>query len=273
MSTSSLPPNFDFFTQNFTLLAPDGSEFTTNMGDIDYLRQYGVRIAVNWGTQIGASVILLLVLFLLTKREKRKSSIFILNTLCLVLNTIRSILQCVWLTSNWWHPYALVSGDYSRITPADRANTVVSNTILLILTIMIMVSLSLQVWVVCVTAKPMQRLLIMGATTLIALVAVGYRFAITVLSNIQTMRNDDMTRYTHYVTNMHVTFAIAVWVYACVFTFKLGHALIQRRRLRMSQFGPMQIIFIMGCQTMIVPGMFFQSCFAKRTTDLASYFY
>lgn len=253
-ATTSLPPDFDAWTQTFTLLYPDGTEFQASMGDLNYLRLYGFRIAINWATQIGASLVLLLVLILLTKREKRKSSIFIMNALCLILNTIRSLLQCIWLTGEWFDPYTVVSADYSRITASDRANTIASNTILTLLVICIFVSLSLQVWVVCVTAKPVHRLLIMGATTLVALVALGYRFAVQTISNIQTMKDEGMEPYHKLITDMNITQAVAIWFYCCVFTFKLGYALIQRRKLKMNQFGPMQVIFIMGCQTMIIPG-------------------
>lgn len=232
----------------------NGDLFSTTMAEIDFMRQYGVRIAINWATQIGATIILLLVLLLLTRREKRSSSIFIMNAFCLVLNAIRSILQSVWLTTPFYHPYAIVASDFSRVTNADRAITVASNTIMLMLVIGIMVSLSLQVWVVCITAKPLQKLVIMGVTSLVALVAIGYRFAVTVVSNKQTMKDANMTPYSSLVTDMNISFAVAVWIYCLIFTFKLGYALLQRKRLRMTQFGPMQIIFIMGCQTMVVPG-------------------
>jgi pheromone alpha factor receptor len=258
---STLPPGFDTHTQNFTLVDEYGEQFVTNMGEVDYMRQYGIRVAINWGSQIGASIVLLLVLLLLTRREKRKSSIFIMNCLCLVLNAVRSVLQCIWLTTEMFHPYAVLAGEYSRVSPSNRANSIASNTVLLLLVACIMISLSLQVWVVCITAKPLHRAIIMGTTSLVACVAMGYRFAVCVLSNIRTMQNLTMTAYDGLVTDMHITQAVAVWFYCCVFTFKLGHALIQRKRMRMTQFGPMQIIFIMGCQTMVIPGMFLRCYF------------
>ncbi|KAF2686983.1 hypothetical protein K458DRAFT_297423 [Lentithecium fluviatile CBS 122367] len=267
---STLPADFDTHTQDFTLIDQNGEEFTTNMAEVEYLRQYGIRVAINWATQIGASIVLLLVLLLLTRREKRRSSIFIMNCLCLVLNIIRSLLQCLWLTTEMFNPYAILAGDYSRITSADRANTIASNTILTILLACIMVSLSLQVWVVCVTAKPMHRFLIMGGTTLAACVAVGYRFAVTVISNIRTMQDLGMGDYDSLVTDMHITQAVAVWLYSCVFTFKLGYALLQRKRMKMTQFGPMQIIFIMGCQTMVIPALFSSLQFYDQVPELAS---
>jgi pheromone alpha factor receptor len=255
MSSTSGDPHFDRWTQNFTLIGSDGQPFTTDMGEINFERQWGIRVAINWASQIGASVMLIVVLMLLTKREKRKSSIFIVNAACLVLNTIRSILQCVWLTTEFFNPYAIVSNDYSRVKNLDYGNTILSNVVLLLLTACIMISLSLQVWVVCVTLSPTHRLVTMVVTSLVALVAVGYRFAITVFSNIQTMQERTLTQYESTLMAAHITQAIAVWLYCVVFTVKLGQALYQRRKMNMRQFGPMQVVFIMGCQTMIIPGM------------------
>ncbi|PVH91933.1 hypothetical protein DM02DRAFT_544792 [Periconia macrospinosa] len=273
MAESSVDPNLDRWNQDFTLIGPDGKPFVTNMAEFDFMRQWGIRVAINWASQIGASGILLFVLLLLTKREKRKSSIFIINALCLILNTTRSVLQCVWLTTDYYHPYSVVANDYSRVSALDEGNTIASNTILLILVILIMVSLSLQVWVVCITLKPLHKFLIMGGTTLVALVAIGFRFAVAIIDNIQTKKQETMKPYTSLIMNMHITQAVAVWVYSCIFTFKLGQAILQRKRMNMTQFGPMQIIFIMGCQTMIVPAIFTSLQFYESVPELASQSY
>jgi pheromone alpha factor receptor len=251
----NLPPNFDPFTQNFTVYNGDGEQFVLNMGDIDYLRMYGIRLAINYATQIGASIILLLVLIILTKREKRRSGVFIMNALCLFVNVIRSILQCCYLTSSFWNFYSQLTYDTSHDTWASRANTIASNTMTLLLVICVMISLSMQAWVVCITTPMVQRIIIFGITTTLALIAVGYRFAVTVISNIKTMQDGDMLAYQHLVNMNNIFQAIAIWSYCAVFTFKLGYAILQRKKLGLTQFGPMQIIFIMGAQTMVIPGM------------------
>lgn len=251
---STVPSSFDPWTQEVTLLWQDGSNFTVTMADFDFFHLYGIRRAINIGTQIGASIMLLFVLILLTKSEKRKSWIFVMNALCLITNAIRCILSCTFLTGNFWNLYSQVSGDWSRITSADLATTVATNTMTLAVTILVMVSLSLQVWVVCITTIPIYRYFIMGITAVVALAAVGLKFAVIVISNRQTLEWGDMMPYQNLVSTSYVMQAVAIWLFSCVFTWKLGHVIIQRRKLNMSQFGPMQIVFIMGCQTMIIPG-------------------
>ncbi|KAF2122722.1 fungal pheromone mating factor STE2 GPCR-domain-containing protein [Lophiotrema nucula] len=269
-TNTTLPPDFDPYTQPFELLLPDGTPFQSSMGDIDFFRLFGIRLAINWGTQIGASIILLAVLLLLTKREKRFSLIFIMNALCLLINAIRSILQCIYLVGPFYDFYALLSGSFDRVHRDDQANTIASNVMTLLLVICIMISLTLQVWIVCVTTPKLQRLVIMMVITAVALVAVGYRFAVVVISNARTLQNLGMDDYSWIVTDLNITQAVAIWVYCAVFTYKLGYALVQRRRLGMTQFGPMQIIFIMGCQTMVIPGIFSVLQFYEKVPELGS---
>lgn len=253
-SNANIPLDYNPFVQNFTLIQGDGQPILIPMAEVDHFRLYGVRLAINYGSQIGASAILLLVLLLLTKSEKRRSWIFIMNALCLFLNTVRSILQCTWLTGNQYNIYSQLTGDATHDTWHDHANTVASNTMTLLLVICVMVSLSMQVWVVCITTPMIQRIIIMVTTSIIALIAIGYRFAVAAISNALVFSNGDMYSRRNLLVTMTIFQAVAIWAYCVVFMFKLGYALIQRRKLGMTQFGPMQIIFIMGAQTMFIPG-------------------
>lgn len=258
MSNTSKPwaaPDFDPFTQNFTLFSENGEIIKTDLTEVDFLINYGVRLAINYGSQIGASIVLLLVLLLLTKREKRRSAIFIMNTICLVINIIRSVLQCRYLTGSYWSIYSQLAGDSSKDAVSDKANTVASNTMTLLLVICIMASLSMQVWVVCKTTPTLQRVAIMGITSALALVAIGYRFATAVIASHSAIIAKEMFSYHGLLNQMTIFQALAIWGYCVIFTLKLGYALVQRRKLGMTQFGPMQIVFIMGAQTMVIPGM------------------
>jgi pheromone alpha factor receptor len=246
------PATFDPQHQNLTMYAPDGSIISSDMDFLNSARLYTARFGISYGAQIGASFTLLVVLLLLTRSKKRKSAIFILNALCLFLNIWRCIFTACFLTGGFMHPYDLMSGFYSAST-RDLAFSVTSNVLSFLVITLVMASLSLQVWVACVTTSKLQRFLILGITTAMALVNIGIKFAIMVFSNIATVQlvNRGVDKMSAYSV---ITQAVAVILYSCVFTWKLGYAIIQRRRLKMLQFGPMQVVFIMGCQTMTIPG-------------------
>ncbi|KAF2203220.1 hypothetical protein GQ43DRAFT_479225 [Delitschia confertaspora ATCC 74209] len=247
---------FDAHHQAFTLIRQNGSELMTTMDDMNFYRLYGIKLGINYATQIGASCILLLVLLLLTRREKRISLLFVMNVLCIVTNIIRSVLQVLWLTGEYYHPYALLANDYSKVPSGTVAISVAAGVMTLFLVICIMISLSLQVRVVCITTPRYQRFWIMVVTSAVALVAIAVRFAVTVFNAQNSIYKIYFFKYQWLVNAQTITQVVAIWFFSVVFTTKLGYAIIQRRKLGMRQFGPMQIIFIMGCQTMILPAIF-----------------
>jgi pheromone alpha factor receptor len=256
MDSTASSPDFDPWTQPIQLLLKDGSTYNTSMYEFDNLRIYGAKVAITYGSQTGATLILLLVLLLLTRAEKRKSSIFLVNAICLITNAIRCVLLSCYVTSSLFDPYSQITGDFSRVTKADMTTSVAANVFTLVVTVLILVSLSTQVWVVCITTPPFQRYIIMGTTTVVALVAIGYKAAFVILNIMQTLTYMNLNPYKYVVLHSYITQAVAIWYFSVVFTYKLGCAIIQRRKLNMPQFGPMQIVFIMGCQTMLVPGTF-----------------
>jgi pheromone alpha factor receptor len=245
---------FDYFNQPFTLLLQDGTPFNVTLFDVDDYRTYGVRLCVNYGTQIGASAMLLVVLLMLTKKEKRRSLIFALNALSLVFNTIRSVLQCFYFTGEFYHPYAQFAEDYSRVPRSQYANSIGGVVFTLLLLICVEISLVLQVRVVCVTLKDVHRMCILVSSVIVALVAVGFRFALTVINSRSIMAAENFSHWQWLPSANQITTTISICFFCLIFVIKLACAVLQRRKLGLQQFGPMQIIFIMGCQTLIVPG-------------------
>jgi hypothetical protein len=254
MENSTLTPDFDAWLQNVILVKTDGSTIELNLAAFDWFRMYTARIAINYGTQVGASIILLTVLLLLTRSEKRKSCLFITNALCLMVNIIRMVLCCCFTTSTIWNPFTQLTNNYAQVTERDLATAAAADVFAFLLSILIMVSLSLQVWVVCITTVPVQRYIIMSVTGLVACVAVGFRAAFTIINIRETSHHRTIEAYPILVPATAISQAVSICVYSCVFTYKLGHAIMQRRKLKMTQFGPMQVVFIMGCQTMFIPG-------------------
>jgi pheromone alpha factor receptor len=257
MDNSTLPFDFDPWTQEFSFVDGRSGEILIRaMQDLDQYRLYGFRLAINYACQVGASFMLLLVLLLLTKADKRKSYIFILNSGCLLLNTIRCVMLCTFVTSGFYNPYSQLSGDFRQLTHSDYATQVVQRVFTALVTIMILISLCSQVWIVCVTTPPLRRNIIMGVTTTLGCVALGYRLALIYFNTKTTLKLESMEPYNGLASTCYVLQAVSIWLFSCVFIYKLGYAMLKRRRLNMPQFGPMQVVFIMGCQTMLVPGTF-----------------
>ncbi|KAL8676718.1 MAG: hypothetical protein Q9186_006784 [Xanthomendoza sp. 1 TL-2023] len=247
---------FDPFSQSFTLRLRDGTPFEVSMADLDEFVLYGLQISINYAAQLGASLLFLIVLLLLTKPDKRSSPIFIINIVALTLNFLRNLLQCLYYTGPFSEAYAYFAVDYSRVSPSDFANQVAITVLTLILLVCVETSLLLQVRVVCVIVRRAYRQMIFGVSALVAGLAIGFRLAFCIVNSkyILSLAVTQPLRQLASATN--ITTSISICWFCLVFVIKLGFAIDQRKKLGVGSFGPMQIIFIMGCQTLIIPAIF-----------------
>lgn len=248
--------SFDPFTQSFTLLMRDGTPFNVTIPDLDMFIMYSVQISINYAAQLGASLIFLIVLLLLTKSEKRKSPVFILNSVALILNFLRLLLQCLYFTGPFSETYAYFSVDYSRIKGSDYATQITTGVLTFLLLACVELSLLLQVQVVCVTLRDAFKRLIYAFSAMIAGLALAFRLALCVENSKYILALEPEVSLQWLVSASNIATSISVCWFCAVFVIKLGFAINQRRKLNAGSFRPMQVIFIMGCQTLIIPAIF-----------------
>ena len=246
-------PSFDLFQQNVTLVDDTGLAFNTSLGDFDEFKLFGTQESIAMGVQIGACAILLIVLLLLTKPEKRLSAIFVLNSLALVFDIIRCVLETIYWTGPFVSSYAFFAQDYSRVPTSAYAQQVTGTLCTLLLQICVEISLCIQAHVVCVNLRQMHRQAILMVSILIALAALSIRFALMVKNDISIVETEPLDNLDMLDNAANITTTICIGWFCAIFIGKLGLALRERQKLGMMQFGPMQVIFIVGCQTLLVP--------------------
>lgn len=245
---------FDPYSQSFTLQASDGTPFNVSIPDLDFFVYYNNQICIIYGAQTGASIILFIVLLLLTKPDKRLSPIFIVNVSALALNVIRNVLLCLYYTGPFTETYAVFSGDFSRVHRGDYAASVTASVFTFFVLVCVEISLCLQTRVVCVTMRQIYRRTLLAASIVIALLAIAVRVALCIENSIYIVHAEVEGSLYGLVNAANITQSISICWFCAVFVTKLAFALNERRKLGLAQFGPMQIIFIMGCQTLIIPG-------------------
>ncbi|KAI9663642.1 MAG: hypothetical protein M1821_007132 [Bathelium mastoideum] len=145
--------DFNPFTQQFTILLPDQTPMNVTVDDIQDLVSYAANDSINYGSQIGSSLVLLVILLLVTKAEKRRSLVFILNTTALLLNFIRCVVISLYCTGPWWNWYSQLIGDFDNVPTSQYATSIAGVVLTFLLIVCLETSLILQVHVVCVTAK------------------------------------------------------------------------------------------------------------------------
>ncbi|OJJ95375.1 hypothetical protein ASPACDRAFT_1860055 [Aspergillus aculeatus ATCC 16872] len=265
-----MSPEFEPFTQNITFHAADGTPFNVPVEAVDQFIQYCIRICINYGAQLGASIVLLVILLLLTRPEKRRSSVYLLNCSALLLNIGLLLCQALYFTSPFVHVYAYFGSDYSRVPQSTYANSVLGVVLATLLLISIEISLVLQVQVVCANLRRRYRRLLLGVSIVVALVPTGFRLGLMV-ENCKTIIQALTSAPLIWIQSAaNITLTISICFFCTVFVTKLGYAIRQRRRLGVADFGPMKVIFVMGCQTLVVPALFSILHYAVNVPELSS---
>ncbi|WEW58377.1 pheromone alpha factor receptor [Emydomyces testavorans] len=246
--------DFDPFTQNVSLHFANGTEFDRPLEIINFYLQDNTKQSITYGSQLGASLTLMIVMLLLTPADKRRSPVFHLNTVALLLNFGRILTLCIYYTTGWSDIYAILASDFSRISLGDYVNSVIGTVLTTLLLICIEISLLFQSHVLCSTIRDMHRRLLLCVSGLLVLVTVGFRLVQTVenCKAIMGLYGFGQFIWLQNVTNILTT--LSVCYFSAIFVAKLGFAIHARRRLGLTGFGAMQVIFIMSCQTMVVPG-------------------
>ncbi|KAF8419022.1 fungal pheromone mating factor STE2 GPCR-domain-containing protein [Tirmania nivea] len=249
-----LPPDFNPHTQSITLLYPDGSPITISLAEIDSWTQSSIRVISIFSTQVGACAVVLFLLFALTKPEKRKTPIFIFNAFSLSLVIIRSVLQICYFTGGWYGFFTFWAYYFDDLKRKDYAISIAATVMALLLHICIMVSLVLQVRVVYASNPRLNKIMTMLAMV-VSLASVGFFFAVTVQVSVTIMKTESYVSKWVYPTSRGLL-AGAISFFSCVFVVKLGMAIHQRKILGLEKWGPLQVIFVVGCQTLVVPAIF-----------------
>ncbi|KAI9708206.1 MAG: hypothetical protein M1820_004160 [Bogoriella megaspora] len=248
--------DFDPFSQAVTLLMTDGTPWNITLPEIQDFISYSAQVSIVWGSQIGATLMVLLILLLSTKAEKRQSPVFITNTVALVLNFIRCVLCSLYCAGPWYNFYAQLTGDFENVPNSQFAISVAGAVFTFLVVVCIEISLITQAYVVCVTATRAQRFWIMVVSMTVALLALGFVCGNMVL-NAKSIMSTVIGPYDDMIASAsNITLTISICYFCLIFIFKLGYAILERRKLGLKQFGPMQIIVIMSSQTLIVPVIF-----------------
>ncbi|KAL8826600.1 MAG: hypothetical protein Q9170_007338 [Blastenia crenularia] len=234
----------------------DGTPFNVTIPELDDFILYSVQISINYAASLGASLLFFIVLLLLTKPDKRKSPVFVMNAVALILNFLRTLLHCLYFTGPFSETYAYFSVDYSRVSRSDYASQVAITVITWLLLVCVEASLLLQARVVCVTLREGLKRLIFTFSIMIAGLALAFRLALCVENSKLILGLDPEFSLRWLASATNITTSVSICWFCAVFVVKLGFALDQRRKLNVGAFGPMQIIFIIGCQTLIIPAIF-----------------
>ncbi|EEP75387.1 predicted protein [Uncinocarpus reesii 1704] len=247
---------FNPFTQEFYIRHINGNEITTSLAKVDFYMQDNAKQCISFGAQLGASLMMLIVLFLLTPPDKRRSPVFWLNSAALLLNSGHMLCSSLFYTSGFAYAYALLASDYSQVPVSSYANSILGTILIGLLVICVEASLLFQTQVLCSTFRSLYRYTLLGVSMLLVLVTVGFRLAQTVENCKVTIGLKSFETFIWLQSATNILTTTSICYFSAIFVAKLGFAINTRRELGLTGFGAMQVIFIMFCQTMTVPAIF-----------------
>jgi pheromone alpha factor receptor len=258
-SNQTYSPPADPFTQPVTILDPTGAPFNVTMDQFAWFHYQMTQMAVSRGAALGATVVMLLAVAFLTQRAKRGSPVFALNVLALTLNVFRTLFMVVWVVGPYTNPYAVLTNDWAHVTKSDIGCSIAVPTFTFLALGTVLSSLLLQVRVALSTARRRTRHAVLVVCGLSALGALGTEMAVMVI-NIKLMILDYQNTandlgWAMLLEANSIATLLNMVLFTLIFVAKLGFAIWQQvRRLSSAQrFGPLQVLFIMGVQTLIVP--------------------
>lgn len=266
MATGAINPallrnaSFNPYEQQFYITMPDGTTMQpVVMSDVVAMQNIAVQTGIIYGIQVGMSAVLLAVLVMMTKPDKRRSIVFIFNAIAPIALFIRAVVSCVLLNGPLYNPFNWITNTYYNLGNA-RQLSILGEVLGFICIFAIEMSLFFQTQIVCCTLRARYRHPITASCVLVAFESIALRFVTMVFNCMYGIKkmNAAVPHAWELITTLssayNISVVFSIMFFSLVFCCKLGYAIHQRRKMGMTQFGPMQVIFVMGCQTLFVPG-------------------
>lgn len=256
----SLPMDFDPYNQNVTMLMPNGTGpailITVEMAGFNHWRAGTLKSCIVHGSQLGASLIMLMMVAITTRQAKRLQPIFWLNMTSLSLAFIRSTLLSLFYPGPFQNIYAYFGRDYSSVPRSAYNQSILGTVATLLLLCTVEASLVLQTNVVCLTMAPKWRYLVVIFSIVLVLLTCISRVVYAVI-NIESILGSTFNGNTVMLAKLCLTTETAsIWYFCAVFVAKLAWTMYIRKSMGLKQWGPMQIICISGGCTLIIPCKF-----------------
>ncbi|UPL04202.1 hypothetical protein LCI18_015136 [Fusarium solani-melongenae] len=250
---------FDPYTQNVTFFLADGkTEVQIPMPVLDAFRREVTSICINYGTQFGACVIMLITLLIMTPAAKFRRASNIFHVLGLVVCAIRMLLLGLYWPSVFTDFYHFWARDYSHIPQSEFARSIAANVMSLLLVIIIELALMNQAWTMVSLWPDLWKYVIAVSSGIITLLTIASRIAFTVHQNKANLNLAPASNNLWLIHWMVVMNVLSISWFCAVFNIKLIWHLISNRGVLPSYkaLTPMEVLVMTNGILMIVPVIF-----------------
>lgn len=233
---------------------------TVTPAQIDQNRQVITKSAMVFSAEVGMSAMLLLVIFAITRPEKRRTIVFAMNCVSLVMSCVRGILQIMYYDGGWSHLVVQTGVDFRLVHQRDFNNSMAAACMPIFIVLACELSLLFQMRIIY-AAHERARFMLTIFCGILSFITTSL-WIVSAIMNCFTIQSKDLSGNATlwgtpwYYQTARLLFAFTICFYSAILLFKLFQALRLRHRLGLRSFGPMQVITIMACQSMVVPAVF-----------------
>lgn len=224
--------------------------------DLDAFYDEKISIASNYSVQLGAVLIVLIVMLVMTPIAKLRRLYSMLLLAGLVICITRQGFMVADGLGPYNHFYENWTQDESLIPWFYSCRTVVAHVFSLLLVLVIQVILMQQAWTMVSLWPLTVKVSLVCLSALISLVAIGWRFAFSVMQMKYALGLLQARDYIWLIYTALIVNTLAMSWYCALFNVKLVlHLLANRGILSAStQLTPMEVLIMTNGILMIVPG-------------------
>ncbi|KAL7805408.1 pheromone receptor 2 [Trichoderma aethiopicum] len=252
---------FDPYTQNITiLLSPSAPPISIPIPLIDAFNDETVSIITNYAAQLGAALAMLLVLLAATppSRLLLRPGTPLVHALALLVCVVRTVLLIYFFLTPFSHFYQVWTGDFSQI-PAWNYRASIAGTVLsTLLTIVTDAALVNQAWTMVSLFAPRTKRIVCFFSVLIALLAISFRVAYTVIQCESIAALAAPRQYAWLIRATLLLNICSIAWFCALFNSKLVSHLVTNRGVLPSRraMSPMEVLIMANGILMIVPVIF-----------------
>ena len=250
---------FDPLNQTFPLLGPDGTtQIPIWIPDVDEVVKEAIAIAVNYASQIGACVVMLLVVLTMTARSRMLRATTTINMAGLVVAIIRCTLLVLYFTSSYLEFYTFFTHDFSQISTTDTRISVAATVFAVPQLVLIEAALIIQAWSVVQLWRALLKWLTIVISALVAFFAIGFKCASVSLQVKAIVDFFDPSPYI-WVRQSDLAFGTTTIFWFCfLFMTRLAFHMWEHRSILppVKGLSAMEVLVMTNGVLMLVPGVY-----------------
>lgn len=241
-----------------TLTSPDGVNTTESLDYVKQIWVYATSTSINYGSQIGACFIMLVVLLVMTPKSRFKRTTTIIHTLALTINMVRMVLMAYYFTSSWFSMSVWLAGDVSSVDKIDYDNSAAANILSIPVVLLLETALFLQAWSMIQLWPRFWKVTTTMFSFALVLATVAFNIANTI-TQVQYALRGESTIEVLWIPKTYLALLAASIIWFCfLFISRLLTHMYSNRSIlpSMQTLNAMDVLVITNGFLMLVPGSY-----------------